>query len=271
MRPGLTRKHSPSSPSPSWKRKAGRPWILGHRGSRLRAPENTLEAFELALREGADGVELDVRLDRQGTPIVLHDPTLNRITGGEDCRAAERLSLAELSQVDLGGGARVSGLREVLDWAIRRNARLNVELKSDVGCRRRLLDATLAELDRVPDAPERVLLSSFYAPFIRAITEKRPALPLAWLLPPAPDKTHWTPGFRQLGADGMNPHYSLCTPERLDRWQRLQALILVWTVNDPEEACRLSALGVDGLIGDDPQALNVALNPPINRPNSPRK
>ena len=58
-----------------WRRSRDRPFVLGHRGARHAAPENTLAAFDLAMTEGADGVELDVRLDGDGRVIVLHDPT----------------------------------------------------------------------------------------------------------------------------------------------------------------------------------------------------
>jgi len=89
----------------AWQRPEGaRPFVLGHRGARHAAPENTLAAFELARTEGADGIELDVRLDGSGRVIVLHDPTLVRVTRGADTRHAEDIPSRELSRLDVGKG-----------------------------------------------------------------------------------------------------------------------------------------------------------------------
>jgi glycerophosphoryl diester phosphodiesterase len=81
---------STSARTNAWQRPAGaRPFVLGHRGARHAAPENTQRAFELALAEGADGIELDVRLDRDGRVIVLHDRTLARVSAGQETRDVE--------------------------------------------------------------------------------------------------------------------------------------------------------------------------------------
>ena len=117
----------------AWLRAPGaRPFVLGHRGARESAPENSERAFELALDEGADGVELDVRLDGDGRVIVLHDAELGRVSSGSETRAAEELGAAELARVDLGGGERVPLLVDVLRVFRDRGARVNVELKRDV-------------------------------------------------------------------------------------------------------------------------------------------
>src|SRR5262245_52384253 len=103
---------------PSWRRPPGhRPWVLGHRGARRAAPENTLRAFELARSEGADGVELDVRLTGDGQIVVLHDPTLERVSGGRDRRRVEALDFSELGRVDVGERERAPRLVDVLAWA----------------------------------------------------------------------------------------------------------------------------------------------------------
>src|SRR5262249_27028360 len=86
----------------AWLRPRGaRPLVLGHRGARHAAPENTLRAFELALAEGADGIELDVRLDGDGRVIVLHDRTLERVTAGGETRDVEALGAHELDRVSM--------------------------------------------------------------------------------------------------------------------------------------------------------------------------
>ena len=80
---------------------ASLPLILGHRGASAHAPENTLAAFARAISDGADGIEFDVRLSRDGVPVVIHDATLMR-TGSLD-RQVSNLTAAELQQIDVGG------------------------------------------------------------------------------------------------------------------------------------------------------------------------
>ncbi len=80
----------------------GRPLVIGHRGvRRAGVAENTLEAFETAIRDGAEAVELDVRVCASGELVVLHDPTLGRVSGGADDRAAVDLTLTETSPASL--------------------------------------------------------------------------------------------------------------------------------------------------------------------------
>src|SRR4029077_5089067 len=76
-----------------------KPLIIGHRGASAVAPENTLAAFDLALKSGADGVEFDVRLSRDGVPVIIHDETLRR-TGLRPERVSD-LTVAELKQVNV--------------------------------------------------------------------------------------------------------------------------------------------------------------------------
>src|SRR5688572_10933517 len=105
-----------------WTPPRDRPLLLGHRGARHAAPENTFAAFDLALQEGAEGIELDVRLNASGEVIVCHDVTLERVTGGRDRRAIHQLTSDECKAVRLDGGERLPRLIEVLDWAERHEA-----------------------------------------------------------------------------------------------------------------------------------------------------
>src|SRR5690606_37488045 len=101
--------------------------VLGHRGSPLRAPENSLRSFALALEAGADGVELDVQRSADGVPVVIHDPTLERTGHGEGPVAAR--TWEELSRLT-GGGEPIRSLRQAADWAAATGAWLNVEIKA---------------------------------------------------------------------------------------------------------------------------------------------
>jgi glycerophosphoryl diester phosphodiesterase len=90
------------------------PRVIGHRGAAGAAVENTLEAFDEAARQGADGVEFDVRPCRGGELVVLHDADLGRVTGGADRRAVAALDARELGRVRLAGGERVPRLEEAV-------------------------------------------------------------------------------------------------------------------------------------------------------------
>jgi glycerophosphoryl diester phosphodiesterase len=235
------------------------PWVLGHRGARREAPENTLEAFALAVEQGAAGVELDVRLDGSGRVVVLHDRTLARVTGGADRRDVERLSSAALDAVRLEGGARVPTLDAALDWALDGGHLLNVEVKRDVGSAARLLWRVAALLRARPEAQDRVLLSSFDPVFVRALSWMVPTIPVAWLVHAKQRVLKRAPGFRGLGAVGVHPELPVARGPRLNRWLSAGALVNVWTVNDPADARRLASAGVDALITDVPGEIVAAL------------
>ena len=243
---------------------AARPLVLAHRGSRLRAPENTLEAFALALDEGADGIEFDVRRSADGVPIVLHDPTLDRTTSGRGPVASATLDA--LRRLDAGAwfgashrGARIPTLAEVLDLC-RDRAALNLELKIDAGrgrtARRRarteaplLAQAVARELARAR-RPPFLLLSSFETPALEAARHVLPRCPLGWL------RSRTTRGLaplhRRLRLDALNPHLRLATARRLATAGRLGLAVYVYPVNLPSDITRLARAQVSGLITDDP-------------------
>ncbi len=238
----------------AWRRARGaRPFVLGHRGARHAAPENTERAFELARTEGADGIELDVRLDRDERVVVLHDRTLGRVSNGSESRDVEALGASELDRVSLGG-ERVPLLADVLAWARSHGQRVNVELKGDVS-RPHVLLRNVCRVVRASGAgPELVLVSSFHPAFLAALALLLPGIPRAWLVDRGGSFVRRAPGFRLLG-DGVNPHHELVTVEAVARWQRAGAVLATWTVNDPAEACRVAELGIDSIISDEPGAI----------------
>jgi glycerophosphoryl diester phosphodiesterase len=241
-----------------------RPLVLGHRGARHAAPENTQRAFELAQREGADGVELDVRLAQSGEVIVLHDPALSRVTRDSDARMVENMTYADIKRVDVGAGERVPLLAEVLDWASRAALILNVELKADVRRRRDLLAAVISLLVKHPYRTRGVVLSSFDPRFVWRLSRALPDVPVSFLFHTRSPLARAAAfvgarSFSRLGARGMHPEQVLVTEQRLRSWRELAPLIGVWTVNDEARARELSALGVDYLISDRPSAILSAV------------
>lgn len=243
-----------------WLRKAGaRPLVLGHRGARHAAPENTMKAFELALAEGADGVELDVRLDGDGRVIVLHDRTLQRVSNGAEQRDVEALGAAALAAIDVGDGERTPLLADVLAWSRERRARVNVELKHDVSRPFALVDGVVRAVRDGGRAEELLVFSSFYAPFVSALALGLSSYARAWLVHEKQRVLRRAPLFRALGADGVHPQHTLVTEASMARWKGRPALVNVWTVNAVEDVRRVAKLGVDAVISDDPGSALAAI------------
>lgn len=245
------------------------PLVLGHRGARHAAPENTHAAFELAQSEGAAGIELDVRLVKTGEVIVLHDPTLARVTGNADRRAVESLSLEEARKADVGRGERVPLLSDVLDWARESDQLVNVEVKSDVRRRRDLVSGVIELLSRHPHAPRGVLLSSFDPRFVWRLSRALPAVPSAFLFHTKSPIARaaalvGAATFRRLGARAVHPEHVLVTAARMQAWRSKSELVGVWTVNDEARAIELSRLGVDYIVSDRPGAILSALARPTS-------
>lgn len=250
------------------RRAAGKPpLVLGHRGARHAAPENTHAAFELARQEGAAGVELDVRVAKTGQIVVLHDVTLARVTSGVDRRPIEQLSWAEARAADIGRGERVPLLSDVLDWAASHDQLLNVEVKSDVRRRRDLLRGIRALLARHSWASQGVILSSFDPRFVWWLARALPEVPSAFLFHTQSPIARaaalvGAATFSRLGARALHPEHVLVTAQRMQAWRSRQALVGVWTVNEEQRARELSALGVDYIVSDRPGAIMRALSLP---------
>ena len=235
-----------------------RPLVLGHRGVRGDAPENTMSAFQLAKEQGADGIELDIRLDASGDAVVIHDRTLERVTNGEDARKVEDLTREELNWVNVGDGQRVPRLIEVLDWAENESMRVNVEIKQDVPSRFAIV-REVARILRARRGAGRSIIVSSFDPAIVMLVGRATRVPTALLF--HADQRFGRKGraWRALGATAVHPERVLCSPERVRHWKKQGALVNVWTVNDPNEARDLAALGVDGLVSDCPGEILSAL------------
>lgn len=224
--------------------------ILGHRGAvDLTAPENTLAAVERALAQGADGVEVDVRLTADGVPVCHHDPGMRRSAG--DPRHVQAVRLAELPST---GGHPVPTLAEVLDLVADRG-RLVVELKTPhwpAGAAVCTVTAVAHELRR--HRLHDVVVSSFDRPRLLALRHcalpvrtgllGRPGVPLGVLV-------------RRASADGHEQAHahvaSLLARPDLVRTAVAQAISVTgWTVNRAADLERLQDAGVESVISDDP-------------------
>ena len=234
------------------------PWplLLGHRGSRTRATENTLEAIEIAAAAGADGIEVDVRTCQSGELVVFHDPTVERLGDGVDRRAIADMPLSEICDLKLAAGARVPSLAQVLDCCRHHRLAVNVEMKSDVPSRRAVALATARALTD-GDPGVTVVVSSFDPFMLGALRLLAPEVPTALLIGDSYRPLNRL--ARAMGSAAIHPERGFVSPQRLRRWKRQGLRVVVWTVNQPAEAFRLLSLGVDGIISDDPELLRPVL------------
>jgi glycerophosphoryl diester phosphodiesterase len=236
------------------------PLVIGHRGASARAPENSIEAFEQAAADGADGVELDVLRCATGEPVVFHDDDLSRLGGGRTERIAA-LSLGSLREVRLASGARIPTLREALD-ACGPRLLVNVELKA-MGVPWAEIRALAVAVSRVLDEAggvARILVSSFHPYAIWTWRRHRPDVPAGLLFEhdaALPLRRAWAlPFVRPFSA---HPEARLCGEAAVRRWHRRGLRVNVWTVDSPAELARLAALRVDGIITNDPAAARKTL------------
>ena len=233
-----------------------RPLIFAHRGACRVAPENTLPAFEAAIRLGADGVELDVQYSSDGGLLVFHNPSLEATTNGVGRLTSH--TLEELRSLDAGSffgpefaGVRIPTLDEALDLL---NGKLlvNVELKA-LDRTTGGIGADVVKAVRARDMQDQVVISSFNPMALRKAKGAGPEIECALLL--APDLPGWTRSGmtrRYSRADSLHPETPMVDEAYMIRARKEGLPVRVWTVNDESEMHRLASLGVDAIITDAP-------------------
>jgi len=228
---------------------ASRPLVFAHRGGSALAPENTIAAFDNGLALGADGLELDVHLSRDGVVVVHHDRTLHRTTtlaGPVAARSAD-----ELARVN------VPSLADVL--ARYPDVRIIVEMKEN----RAELAAATIEVIRRAGAVERVCLGSFGRRVLRAARAIEPSIATS----AAREEVRWwlyrswcrwpvaRVGYSGFQVPEVSGATRVVSPRFVDYAHRAGLGVQVWTVDEEADARRLLGWGVDALITDRPDRI----------------
>jgi len=210
--------------------------LLGHRGARLYAPENTIPAFDLSLKHGVDGFEFDVRGTRTKESIICHDRKFNRMV----VRSRTLEQIRAKCSVD----ASPPCLEDVLE-RYSRSAFLNIEVKV-----RGMEQVVLEAINRFP--PQ---CGYFISSFLPSVVRKLHALDSSLVLG-AISKSYWhLRRWKTLPVSYVVPHYGLLTQKLVNELHTAGKTVITWTVNDPRKMLSAAGMGVDGIISDDTKLL----------------
>lgn len=248
------------------------PLIIAHRGASAHAPENTLAAIRLAIDHGADGVEFDVRLARDGVPVVIHDETLDRTAErpGQVCR----LTSEELSRLDAGswfnkrypkradpGFARetIPTLAAALGLCEHFAGPTYIELKCGPA-EVKPLTASVCDVIRHLPFLSRIIVKSFDLAAVAELRGLLPSVQTAALFEPSITtvlrrRRHLIAMAREAGAGQLSLHTSLATTKLVQLAGDAGMRVTVWTTDDPRWIARCRQRRIGALITNDPATL----------------
>lgn len=240
---------------------SGETLIFGHSGARQYAPSNTLPAFELCVEQGAVGTELDVHRSKDGHPVILHDFTVDASTDGEG-KVAD-MTLAELKALDAGSwfgeefaGATIPTLDEVFE-TVGKSLLVNVEIKS-MSAETDGVEQVVVDCIKRHSMEDRVLMSSFNPATLKRFREIAPDIMIGFLYQANMkiDTESLMAGFPH---EARHPHYNMIDEAYMTWAKERNYYVNAWTVNEPDRAKELKALGVNSIITDVPDMLLEAI------------
>ena len=238
---------------------AEEPLIVAHRGASRDAPENTIPAFQLAWEQGADAIEGDFHLSKDGEIVCFHDADTKRVAGTQ--LVVRQSTLAELKQLDVGAthgvafnGTRIPTIAEVFA-TIPEGKMIFIEVK----CGAEIIPKLLNEIDQSGLTQEQIVVISFNKQVIQQLKIKAPQYKASWLCSFKKQETgEITPSLatvlktlKQIQADGLSSNTALpasvieAVSQQGYEWH-------VWTINDLNTARRMQALGVLSITTDVP-------------------
>lgn len=234
-------------------------FIASHRGGGATAPENTLPAISAALAAGFDYVEVDVALTADRQPVLMHDATVDRTTDGHGPLAA--LTLTQVQSLDAGSwfdadyaGTRVPTFAEFLDVLSASGHRAIVELKGEWDAA--AVEAAVGEVT-ARNLERRVAVSSFDARTLAMVGTASTVLPRLFILRHLPQDV--VRAATEASVRGLIVHRRavLERPDVVDELHAAGIRVVVYTLNSDTQWDEVTALGVDGIVTDDPATLST--------------
>jgi len=244
------------------------PLNIAHRGASGESPENTLAAFDLALRQGAKGIEFDVHLSSDGIPMVIHDPRLNRTTSGSGWVGGHRANA--LRKLDAGSwfnrrfpekarrvyvGAKIPLLSEVLAWLRARKALAFIEIKRGKRAYPGIEAKVVEEIEKQRVGRLVTIVSFDFASLRRVQQLNRPIL----LGLDVSRSLLAIRRVRSLAGNAVLPHWAIASRGFIRRAHQHSIPVFPWTVDQPARMERKIAEGVDGIITNYPARLAEVL------------
>ena len=244
------------------------PIIVAHRGASAHAPENTLAAFRRAIDDGAEGIEFDVRLAKDGVAVVHHDRSLRRTAGieGKICE----FTATDLSTIDVGSWFRsengspdyatqtVPTLAKTLETLNEFTGRVYIELKAGPGQNPEpFVREVCKEIRASSIAADRIIIKSFRLAFIPHFRANCPEVKTAALFAPKimtvlRKEKHLVDLAVEFGAHELSVHYSLATKKLMKKSAKHGLPVTIWTVDHSRLFRRAMKLGVHAVITNDP-------------------
>ncbi|MFD0275969.1 glycerophosphodiester phosphodiesterase [Kitasatospora sp. NPDC127111] len=219
------------------------PVVIGHRGSPLDAPENTMASFEQALAQGADWLETDVQTSKDGVPVLMHDATVDRTTDGKG--AIADLTAAQLAQLRVTVGPGPAEPVPTLEELLNRLSGTSVTLLMEIKWQRAEDVERIARI--AAGSRARVFLYSFSADHLRRAHAVAPALPVVLI-----QGTSFAEDPGDLPLHGIALDATLATASRIAAEREAGHEVYVWTLDDEESWQLMTEREADGLITDAP-------------------
>jgi glycerophosphoryl diester phosphodiesterase len=218
--------------------------VIGHRGAAGLAPENTISSLQAAIEAGANMVEVDLRITKDGFAVLSHDPTLARTH--DDRRQISELTLPEIQAIGQREAREIPELSEFLQQA---SLPVNLELK-DSGLEPVVLKA-------IEHFPHKVLISSSLPQTLKKIRALDRKIPLGFIIGPKAGYVFplMLAMAKRLDLYSIHPVHTLITPGHMRAMRRLGVKVFAWTVNNIHDYLVVRGMGADGVFTDYPNII----------------
>lgn len=229
--------------------------VLAHRGASAYAPENTMPAFELAHSMGADGIELDVHLTKDGKVVVIHDDTINRTSGSNGL--VSEFTYEELLTFDFSNGkegfsnVKIPLLEEVYEFTSKNNMFVNVEVKDSTFTNKFVIIDELLQLEKKYEMSENVAYSSFNHYILRDMKNISEKIPTG-ILYHCGLVNVWDYAI-SIKANAIHPFFG-CLKDKaiIPECAKCNIVVRPWTVDNEDEMASLFKAGIESLITNKP-------------------
>jgi len=236
--------------------------IAGHRGAASLAPENTLAGFKKALQSGVKWIELDTQLSADNTPIIFHDETVDRCTNGTN-RVAD-LSLEQLQALDAGSwfseefsGEKILTLEQTLVFFMENDLSMNLEIKIHHAHQiQPLVEKVAKVLSKVNFPSEKLIISSFSDLALEHCHQVMPDIRLGYITEHNP--LPMLEKLKPINLYSLHIDYKILNQEMAKEIIQSGLKLVIWTLNDLEQASKFRSWGVDMIITDKPDVFAQA-------------